>query len=148
MTVTNTDAVLCCAMLCRVFAAAGVTHWQSPNYFSWFPGNTSMPGVLAEMLIAALNMVGFSWQSSPVSTELEMVSVRAGQQQCEGEGTVRTVAGLVYGRVQWACCTVQAAADSQHDVVDLCVTLVSLTDHDGLAGQAVWAAGKVPVQVP
>lgn len=51
----------------------GVTHWQSPNYFSWFPGNTSMPGVLAEMLIAALNMVGFSWQSSPVSTELEMI---------------------------------------------------------------------------
>lgn len=51
-----------------------MTHWQSPNYFSWFPGTTSMPGILAEMLIAALNMVGFSWQSSPVSTELEMVS--------------------------------------------------------------------------
>jgi hypothetical protein len=32
-----------------------------------------MPGVLAEMLITALNMVGFSWQSGPVSTELEMV---------------------------------------------------------------------------
>lgn len=51
----------------------GVTHWQSPNYFSWFPGNSSIPGILSEMLIAAFNMVGFSWQSSPVSTELEMV---------------------------------------------------------------------------
>lgn len=64
--------VLCRADLC---CASGVTHWQSPNYFSWFPGNSSIPGILAEMLITALNMVGFSWQSSPVSTELEMVRI-------------------------------------------------------------------------
>lgn len=50
-----------------------MTHWQSPNYFSWFPGNSSVPGILAEMLITATNMVGFSWLSGPVSTELEMV---------------------------------------------------------------------------
>jgi curli biogenesis system outer membrane secretion channel CsgG len=40
-----------------------------------------VPGILAEMLITATNMVGFSWQSSPVSTELEMVS-RGGVTQC------------------------------------------------------------------
>uniref|UniRef100_A0A383V780 Tyrosine decarboxylase n=1 Tax=Tetradesmus obliquus TaxID=3088 RepID=A0A383V780_TETOB len=51
----------------------GVLHWQSPHFFAWFGGNTSGPSILAEMLIASLNMIGFSWQSSPVSTELEMV---------------------------------------------------------------------------
>lgn len=33
-------------------------HWQSPRFFSWFAGNTSMPGILAEMLIGGLNMIG------------------------------------------------------------------------------------------
>jgi glutamate/tyrosine decarboxylase-like PLP-dependent enzyme len=56
-------------------ARAGVLHWQSPQFFSWFSGNTSAPGILAEMLIGGLNMIGFSWQSSPVSTELEHVSL-------------------------------------------------------------------------
>lgn len=51
-----------------------MTHWQSPNNFSWFPASTSMPGILAELLAGALNMVGFNWESGPVSTELEMVS--------------------------------------------------------------------------
>ncbi|WIA32960.1 hypothetical protein OEZ86_006125 [Tetradesmus obliquus] len=51
----------------------GVLHWQSPHFFAWFGGNTSGPSILAEMLIASLNMIGFSWQSSPISTELEMV---------------------------------------------------------------------------
>eukprot|EP00878_Enallax_costatus_P025982 GHUV01027848.1.p1 GENE.GHUV01027848.1~~GHUV01027848.1.p1 ORF type:complete len:388 (+),score=81.82 GHUV01027848.1:52-1215(+) len=51
----------------------GALHWQSPNFFAWFAGNRSGPSILAEMLIAVLNMIGFSWQSSPVSTELEMV---------------------------------------------------------------------------
>ena len=58
-----------CGLLCLV----GVTHWQSPKFFAWFTANTSYPGILAEMLIGALDMIGFSWQSSPVSTELEMV---------------------------------------------------------------------------
>ncbi|KAF6264901.1 aromatic-aminoacid decarboxylase [Scenedesmus sp. NREL 46B-D3] len=51
----------------------GVLHWQSPHFFAWFAGNTSAPSILAEMLISSLNMIGFSWQSSPISTELEMV---------------------------------------------------------------------------
>jgi glutamate/tyrosine decarboxylase-like PLP-dependent enzyme len=49
-------------------------HWQSPKFFAYFAANTSPPGILAEMLIGALNMIGFSWQSSPISSELEMVS--------------------------------------------------------------------------
>jgi hypothetical protein len=48
-------------------------HWQSPRFFAYFGANTSFPAALADMLAGALNMIGFSWASSPVSTELEMV---------------------------------------------------------------------------
>uniref|UniRef100_A0A224XGU1 Tryptophan decarboxylase n=1 Tax=Hypericum tomentosum TaxID=1137039 RepID=A0A224XGU1_9ROSI len=51
----------------------GVTHWQSPNFFAYFPSNSSVAGFLGEMLSAGINMVGFSWITSPAATELEMI---------------------------------------------------------------------------
>ncbi|XP_015901180.3 phenylacetaldehyde synthase isoform X2 [Ziziphus jujuba] len=51
----------------------GVTHWQSPNYFAYYPSNSSIAGFLGEMLSAGLNIVGFSWITSPAATELEIV---------------------------------------------------------------------------
>lgn len=63
----------CCITCSSTSPAAGVTHWQSPRFFAYFPASGSFPSILAEMLMSALNMVGFSWSSSPVSTELEMV---------------------------------------------------------------------------
>ncbi|XP_051142340.1 phenylacetaldehyde synthase-like [Andrographis paniculata] len=51
----------------------GVTHWQSPEYFAYFPSNSSVAGFLGEMLSAGINMVGFSWITSPAATELEMI---------------------------------------------------------------------------
>lgn len=51
----------------------GVTHWQSPNYFAYFPSNSSIAGFLGEMLSAGLNIVGFSWITSPAATELEII---------------------------------------------------------------------------
>lgn len=51
----------------------GVTHWQSPNYFAYFPSNSSTAGFLGEMLSAGINIVGFSWITSPAATELEMI---------------------------------------------------------------------------
>ncbi|CAI9770606.1 unnamed protein product [Fraxinus pennsylvanica] len=51
----------------------GVTHWQSPDYFAYFPSNSSVAGILGEMLSAGINMVGFSWITSPAATELEMI---------------------------------------------------------------------------
>ncbi|KAE8709363.1 Tyrosine decarboxylase 1 [Hibiscus syriacus] len=51
----------------------GVTHWQSPNYFAYYPSNSSVAGFLGEMLSAGLNIVGFSWITSPAATELEMI---------------------------------------------------------------------------
>ena len=51
----------------------GLTHWQSPNFFSYYPANSSLPGIVGEMLCAALNVIGFSWAGSPAATELEGV---------------------------------------------------------------------------
>lgn len=51
----------------------GVTHWQSPNYFAYYPSNSSVAGFVGEMLSAGLNIVGFSWIASPAATELEMI---------------------------------------------------------------------------
>ncbi|MES1916596.1 MAG: hypothetical protein MHM6MM_008405, partial [Cercozoa sp. M6MM] len=50
----------------------GVTHWQSPMYFAYFPGNTSFASMTGDMLSSALAPVCFSWICSPAATELEM----------------------------------------------------------------------------
>jgi aromatic-L-amino-acid/L-tryptophan decarboxylase len=49
----------------------GITHWQSPNFFGYFPANSSYPSVLAEMLTAALGAQCMVWETSPAATELE-----------------------------------------------------------------------------
>ena len=49
----------------------GMTHWQHPAFFAYFPANSSPPSVLAEMLTATLGAQCMSWQTSPAATELE-----------------------------------------------------------------------------
>lgn len=49
----------------------GLTHWQSPNFFAFFPANTSGPSILAELLSAGLGVQGMLWTTSPACTELE-----------------------------------------------------------------------------
>jgi len=49
----------------------GVTHWNHPRFFAWFANTGSEPGILAELLIAALNVNAMTWLSSPAATELE-----------------------------------------------------------------------------
>ena len=49
----------------------GVTHWQHPSFFAYFPANSSPPSVLAEMLTATLGAQCMLWQTSPAATELE-----------------------------------------------------------------------------
>lgn len=49
----------------------GITHWQSPNFFAFFPANTSAPSILGEMLSAGLGVQGMLWATSPACTELE-----------------------------------------------------------------------------
>lgn len=49
----------------------GITHWQHPRFFAYFPSNASPPSVLAEMLSATLAAQCMLWQTSPAGTELE-----------------------------------------------------------------------------
>jgi len=49
----------------------GITHWQSPNFFAYFPANSSYESVLAEMLTATLGSQCMIWETSPAATELE-----------------------------------------------------------------------------
>lgn len=49
----------------------GITHWQSPNFFAFFPANNSGPSILGELLSAALGVQGMLWATSPACTELE-----------------------------------------------------------------------------
>jgi aromatic-L-amino-acid decarboxylase len=53
----------------------GITHWNSPEFMAYFAITGSPPGVLAEMYTAALNVNGMVWESSPVATELEAVTL-------------------------------------------------------------------------
>jgi len=50
----------------------GVTHWQSPRFFGYFPCNASPPAILGELVSAGLNVQGMLWQTSPAATELEV----------------------------------------------------------------------------
>jgi len=49
----------------------GITHWQSPSFFAYFPANSSFPSVLAEMLTATLGTQCMIWETSPAAAELE-----------------------------------------------------------------------------
>jgi aromatic-L-amino-acid/L-tryptophan decarboxylase len=52
-----------------------VTHWNHPRFHAYFSVSASGPGILGEMLTAALNTNGMVWKSSPASTELEQVTL-------------------------------------------------------------------------
>src|SRR5437016_12799477 len=49
----------------------GITHWQSPNFFAFFPGNASGPAILGNLLSSGLGVQGMLWATSPACTELE-----------------------------------------------------------------------------
>jgi len=49
----------------------GITHWQSPDFFAYFPANASGPAILGDLLSSALGVQGMLWATSPACTELE-----------------------------------------------------------------------------
>ncbi len=61
-----------CADLDRMILP-GITHWNHPSFFAYFPSNTSLSSVLAELAGAGLGPQCMSWQTSPAATELEEV---------------------------------------------------------------------------
>jgi aromatic-L-amino-acid/L-tryptophan decarboxylase len=57
----------------RELIVPGMTHWNHPGWFAYFPGNNSAPSVLGEMLTATIGAQCMSWVTSPAATELEQV---------------------------------------------------------------------------
>jgi len=53
----------------------GITHWQHPSFFGYFPANASFPAMLAELLSAGLGVQGMLWSTSPACTELETLTL-------------------------------------------------------------------------
>jgi len=53
----------------------GITHWQHPSHFAYFPANSSGPAILGDLLSAGLGVQGMLWITSPACTELETVVV-------------------------------------------------------------------------
>jgi aromatic-L-amino-acid decarboxylase len=52
----------------------GISHWQSPRFFGYFPSNAPLAGVLGDLVSTGLGVIGLSWQSGPAVTELEEVA--------------------------------------------------------------------------
>jgi len=53
----------------------GITHWQHPRFFGYFPSNGQYASVLGDLLSSGLGVIGLAWQSSPALTEVEEVVI-------------------------------------------------------------------------
>ena len=60
----------CCATWTRS-CCPGITHWQHPSFFAYFPANASGPAILGDLLASGLGVQGMLWATSPAATELE-----------------------------------------------------------------------------
>jgi aromatic-L-amino-acid decarboxylase len=49
----------------------GITHWNHPSYFAYFPSNATLPSVLGDLLCSGIGGIGLNWQSMPALTEVE-----------------------------------------------------------------------------
>lgn len=59
----------------RELIVPGTTHWNHPRFFGYFSNSASGPGILGELLAAALNANHMVWKSGPAATELEQVTL-------------------------------------------------------------------------
>lgn len=69
------------------------THWNHPGFMAYFNSTSSAPGILAELLAAALNTNGMVWKSSPINTELEIVVINWMKQML---GLPKDFWGIIY----------------------------------------------------
>nr|KAF7427226.1 hypothetical protein H0235_006920 [Vespula pensylvanica] len=53
----------------------GITHWNSPNFYAYYPSSQSYASIIGELLCAGIGGVGFSWICSPAFTELEVITL-------------------------------------------------------------------------
>ena len=105
----------------------GITHWQHPSFFAYFPANSSPPSVLAEMLTASLGAQCMLWQTSPAATEMETLMME----------WLRQMTGLpegLHGVIQ----------DSASGAI-LCALLTARERATGWAANADGMAGMTPL---
>lgn len=86
----------------------GVTHWNHPRFFAYFPANNSYPSILGELLSAGLGVNAMLWQTSPAATELEqrvvgwlgeMIGLPAGFHGCiQDTASTATLTALICAR--------------------------------------------------
>jgi len=85
----------------------GITHWNQPGFFAYFPSCASAPAILAEMLSAALNANAMLWRTSPAATELETVTLDWLRQMI---GLPRSFEGVIYDTASTSSLVAIAAA--------------------------------------
>jgi len=114
----------------------GITHWQSPRFFSYFAVTASEPGILAELLIAAMNSVGIAWRASPALTELEEVTLdwvahllglpRGWHGHIEDTASISTIAALAAARGAKPGHRIVVASEQAHSSVAKAARLLEL----------------------
>lgn len=77
-----------------------ITHWQHPNWFAYFPSNTTYPSILGELLSAGLGVQGMSWVTSPACTEIETLMLDWMQELLGLPGTFRSTSEHGGGVIQ------------------------------------------------
>jgi aromatic-L-amino-acid decarboxylase len=114
----------------------GITHWQSPRFFAYFATTGSEPGILAELLAAGLNAVGFLWRTSPALTELEELVLAWTAQllglppgwhgHIEDTASTSTIAALAAARGARPGARVVVCSPEAHSSVDKAARLLEL----------------------
>jgi aromatic-L-amino-acid/L-tryptophan decarboxylase len=113
----------------------GVTHWQSPRFFAYFSNRASEPGILAELLAATLNSVGFLWRTAPAATELELLTLDWAAQllglpagwhgHIEDTASTSTIVALAAARESTGA-NVVVCSEHAHSAVDKAAKLLGL----------------------
>jgi aromatic-L-amino-acid decarboxylase len=74
----------------------GLTHWQHPRFFGYFPSNSSLASVLGDLASSGLGVLGLNWQASPALTELEELACDWARQMvglsCAWHGVIQDTA--------------------------------------------------------
>lgn len=96
----------------------GLTNWQSPNFFGYFPANASGPSVLGDLVSSGLGVQGMLWATSPACTELEthvldwLVEMLGLPEHFRGNGVIQDSASSA------TLCAVLAARDRVSPTID------------------------------
>jgi len=128
----------------------GITHWNHPRFFAWFANTGSEPGILAELLIASLNVNSMTWLSSPAATELEVTVLdwlaqllglpREWHGHIEDTASTATVAALAAARTLKPGGKIRIATP---DIMKLARLLFD-PDNTEVADYAKWALEQFP----